>query len=332
MTWEEIWYGEGTPAKAIRYGLWPLSLVYALGWTGYRSLYQFGLKKAQRPYRPVLCIGNLTVGGSGKTPTVLFVIDELRGLGVDVVVSCSGYGSPASESAKWAPEGPLGAAEWGDEAALLRESRPDVRLIVGRRRVRAAELMSEAKPPRTVMLMDDGFQHLPLAKDAAILLDPPSTNRFCLPAGPYREPTGNLGRADVVVGPAGKFRSVSTISGFHKLDGSEHAERIEGPASAFCAIGRPQQFFQALSEYGVQLVETRARPDHDPLSEPQIFAGLPEPIIVTGKDAVKLRMRSDVHGLSIWVAEHRVTIEPIDEFRAWLRSKIAEWFPEGALD
>ena len=332
MTWEEIWYGERGTAKAIRFGLWPLSVVYALGWTGYQSLYLLGLKKAQRPYRPVLCVGNLTVGGSGKTPTVLFVIDELRGLGVDVVVSCSGYGSPASESATWAPEGPLGAAAWGDEAALLRKSRPDVRLIVGRRRVRAAELMAEARLPQTVLLMDDGFQHLPLAKDAAILLDPPSQNRFCLPAGPYREPTGNLRRADVVVGPQGRFRVESEICGFTRLDGSESVAHIDWPGSAFCAIGRPQQFFDALRNQGFPVLKTRTRPDHDPLSEPNLLRGLPEPIVVTTKDAVKLRLRSDVGETQIWVAEHRVTIEPIDELRAWLRSKVAAWFPEGAMD
>jgi len=330
MSWEEIWYGDEPAAKGIRYGLWPLSLLYSAGWTVYRSVYDLGIKKAAHPYQPILCVGNLTVGGSGKTPTILFLIDELRALGVDGVVSCSGYGSPASESASWAPEGPLSAAEWGDEAALLREARPDVRLIVGRRRVRAAELMAEANLNRTVMLMDDGFQHLPLAKDAAILLDPATKNRFCLPAGPYREPLGNLRRGDVVVGPLGKFRAVSTVSGFRKIDGSEFLDSLEMPVAAFCAIGRPQQFFDALMDSGAKVAETRTRPDHDSLAEPGLFNGLTHPIVVTAKDAVKLRLRSDLDDLSIWVVEHRVTIEPLDDFRAWLRSKVDVWFTTGA--
>lgn len=332
MSWEEIWYGDEPAAKGLRYGLWPLSLLYAAGWTAYRSLYDFGLKKAAHPYRPVLCVGNLTVGGSGKTPTILFLVDELRALGVEVVVSCSGYGSPASEAASWAPEGVLSASDWGDEAALLREARPDLLLIVGRRRVRAAELMHEAQPTRTVMLMDDGFQHLPLAKDAAILLDPASSNRFCLPAGPYREPLGNLKRGDVVVGPLGKFRAESRISGFRKIDGTEFRESFDEPVTAFCAIGRPQQFFEALRDHGVPVIEARTRPDHDSLSESGLFNGLPQPIIVTAKDAVKLRLRSDLIDLSIWVAEHRMSIEPLDEFRTWLRAKADEWFPTGAPD
>ncbi len=332
MAWEQVWYGDRAADKVVRYGLWPLSLLYAAGWTAYRAVYDLGLKRAAHPYRPILCVGNLTVGGSGKTPTVIFLCDELRALGVDVVVSCSGYGSPASESARRVPAGPLSAEEWGDEATVLRELRPEVGLIVGRRRVRAAEIMTEAGRRRTVLLMDDGFQHLPLAKDAAILLDPASTNSFCLPAGPYREPLRNLRRADVVVGPKGRFRIESEISGFTRLDGSESVKYLEWPGSALCAIGRPQQFFDALRSHGFPVLETRTRPDHDSLSESGLLAGLPEPIVVTAKDAVKLRLRSDVSDAQIWVAEHRITIEPIDEFRAWLRSKVAEWFPEGALD
>jgi tetraacyldisaccharide 4'-kinase len=332
MAWEQVWYGDRAADKVVRYGLWPLSLLYAAGWTAYRALYDLGLKRAAHPYRPILCVGNLTVGGSGKTPTVLFLCDELRALGVDVVVSCSGYGSPASESARRAPAGSLSAEEWGDEAAVLRELRPEVGLIVGRRRVRAAEIMAEAGMRRTVLLMDDGFQHLPLAKDAALLLDPASPNTFCLPAGPYREPRRNLARADVVVGPRGRYRIQPEICGFTRLDGSESVTHLEWPASALCAIGRPEQFFAALRNHGVLVIETRTRPDHDTLSEPNLFTGLLGPIVVTAKDAVKLRLRPDVSDAHIWVAEHRITIEPLDEFRAWLRSKVAEWFPEGALD
>lgn len=332
MAWEQAWYGDRPQDKFVRCGLWPFSLLYAAGWSVYRAAYDLGLKRAAHPYRPILCIGNLTVGGSGKTPVVVFVAEELARFGVSVVVSCSGYGSPRSSEATWASDGPLDPREWGDEAALLRELLPEVPLVVGRRRVRAAELVAERASPRTVMLMDDGFQHLPLKKDAAILLDPPTSNGSCLPAGPYREPRGNLGLGDLVVGPRGRFRVDSSIRGFTRLDGSESVADLWSPVSAFCAIGRPRQFLDALRNHEVPVIEFRTRPDHDPLSEPELLADLPHPIVVTAKDAVKLRLRTDLRDVPIWVAEHRATIEPLDEFRVWLRAKVADWFPEGAVD
>lgn len=327
MTWDHIWYGDDLASKGLRFSMWPLSVLYAAGWTVYRALYDRRILKPAHPYRPTLCIGNLTVGGSGKTPTVLFVLEELRQLGAEVIVSCSGYGSPASGGASWAPEGPLSALEWGDEASLLRDEVPDLALVVGRNRVAAANLVAERNHDRTVLLMDDGFQHLPLAKDASILLDPPTNNPFCLPAGPYREPIGNLHRGDVVVGPSGSFRLKSEITGVRPLSGGDLQDLPSGSASALCAIGRPQQFFQALTERGLQL-ETRTRSDHDPLTETGLFVGLTSPILVTSKDAVKLRLRTDIEREVIWVVEHRVTIQPLDEFRTWLQGQIASWFDE----
>ncbi len=330
MAWTEIWYGEEPASKGLRYGLWPLSVVYAAGWNLYRSLYDDGRLVAKHPYRPILCIGNLTVGGSGKTPTVVFVADELARLDVGVVISCSGYGSPHSEQASWAPDGPLEAWAWGDEAALFRELRPDIPLIVGRNRVRAAELMADRQLPRTVLLMDDGFQHLPLAKDATILLDPETNNSMCIPAGPYREPRTHLGRADLVVGPRGSFRLVPSLSGFKSLSGDVERSGFEGPVSAFCAIGRPESFFQSLERQGLTVLNRGTRPDHHPLTDVDLFAGMARPIIVTAKDAVKLRARPDAASLDVWVAGYAVTIEPMDEFRDWLRAQVELWFAEGA--
>jgi len=175
----------------------PFAGLYALGWLGYEATYRWGLKRPSAPHHPVVCVGNLTVGGTGKTPTTRYLAELLLGMGREVVASCSGYGSAAAEAAQVAPMGPLSAHTWGDEAALLRYSLPEVPLIVGRRRVLAAELCHQHYP-RAVLLMDDGFQHLPLAKDVAIVLDPPRRNRLCLPAGPYREPRlgGRIGSQD----------------------------------------------------------------------------------------------------------------------------------------
>lgn len=329
MAWAEIWYGEEPASKGVRYGLWPLSLLYTAGWNVYQALYDRGRLEPKHPYRPTLCVGNLTVGGSGKTPTVVFVADELARLDIGVVISCSGYGSPRAEEATWAIDGPLKALEWGDEAALFRELRPEIPLIVGRNRVLAAQLMAERGPTRMVLLLDDGFQHLPLKKDASILLDPETSNSMCLPAGPYREPRSHLSRADIVVGPRGKFRLVPYLSGFTPLLGGESRNDFDGPVSAFCAIGRPAPFFAGLEHHGLRIIGRGTRPDHHSLTDVDLFAGMIRPIIVTAKDAVKLRARPDAAELDVWVAGYAVTIEPIEEFRAWLGAQVDLWFIEG---
>lgn len=240
---EELWTGNGFNAWLCRTLLTPASWIYALGWQGYLAMYRLGVKKAKAPHSPVVCVGNLQVGGTGKTPATIHLADVLLSMGREVVVSCSGYGSPASEAARLAPSGPLDAGEWGDEAALFRWLRPELPLIVGRRRVLAAETCHR-EFPTALLLMDDGFQHLPLKKHLTIVLDPPSPNRRCLPAGPYREPWSNRGRADVVI--PGDFRIEAAPMGFIGPDGRPRT--VGGSVCVLCALGRPRAFLAGLSE------------------------------------------------------------------------------------
>jgi tetraacyldisaccharide 4'-kinase len=248
----------------------------------------------------------------------LHVCDLIRALGRSVVVSCSGYGSPASEAARLAPDGPLRASEWGDEAALLRELRPDLPLIVGRRRVLAAEICA-AKFPDAVLLLDDGFQHLPLAKDLTIVLDPPTSNRRCLPAGPYREPWSNRKRADLLI--PGDFHVVPARPRFFSPNGDE---RVPESGDVICALGKPQRFLDTLKESGVALGEVKIMPDHDPLSAGNLLSGFSgtRPILVTGKDWVKLRERSDVEQYEFLIATREIVVEPQEQFREWLQTKL----------
>lgn len=266
-----------------------------------------------------MVIGNLSVGGSGKSPTVVYLAELLADMGWPVVIGCSGYGSPRSEGATLAPPGALRASEWGDEPAMFRDRLPDVPLVVGRQRVRAAELV-EADYPGAVLLMDDGFQHLPLEKDLAILIQPvQETNRFCLPAGPYREPRSNLSRADAVLwtGEGSGFR---LVRGDLKLDG-----HVSGPVTTICALGQPEQFLGALGQCA-EVIQPLILPDHDPLTSGTLFVRLPPnlPIVVTTKDWVKLRERPDLDGRTIIVARQEVRVEPEGEFREWLEAKLDE--------
>lgn len=312
----ELWTSRTPKARLLRAALLPLSGLYALGWQGYLGIYRLGLKRAKHPHSPILCVGNLVTGGSGKSPMTLHLVDVLRAMGREVVVGASGYGSPAATAARVADEGPLSAQIWGDEPAMFRWLRPDLPLIVGRRRVLAAELAHE-RFPNAVLLMDDGFQHLPLCKDISIVLDDAEpANRLCMPAGPYREGRWNRARADLVI--PGKFKVVSQPLTFHRPDG----EQVPKPSqfAALCALGQPDRFFAALGEPSPAI----ALPDHDPLQGGTLLDQLPKdrPTIVTAKDWVKLRERADIHDRPIVIAQHQVRVEPAAEFQAWLESRL----------
>ena len=299
----------------------PLSALYAAGWLGYQSVYALGLKRPAKPHSPIVCVGNLLVGGAGKTPTTLHIASVLRSLRRVVVIGTSGYGSPRQENANWAPEGELDAAEWGDESAMIRWMLPEQPLIVGRDRVMAARICYEHAPD-AVLLMDDGYQHLRLDPDVRILIDPEDQgNRLTLPAGPYREPRGiGRRRADLVL--PGEF---VVRRGFTVMDRDRNRfEPATGTkVNALCALARPQRFIDTLKNHGLEPVETRLLPDHDPMRDGTILAEFePElPLVVTAKDWVKLRTH-DTADRTIWVADAPARIEPADGFRKWLQGRL----------
>lgn len=318
-----MWHGRSASARTIRTVLKPLSWLYAAGWKAYLGVYKAGLKKAKEPHRPVICVGNLVVGGTGKSPITLHVAQVLQELGHDVVVSSSGYGSPRSQSATLAPAGPLDAREWGDEPAMFRWLAPELPLIVGRNRVEAARLCAEGYPG-SVLLLDDGFQHLPLKKHLAIVLDPPTDNRSCLPAGPYREPWGNRSRADLVL-PNG-FTPKFSITGLISPAGDPVAIVSGAKVSVLCALGSPERFLSDLPALGLKVEEQLLLPDHDPLDAGNLLAPLNPnlPLVITAKDWVKLQKRQDLGARQIWIARQEARIEPEANFRSWLAQKLDE--------
>lgn len=295
--------------------LWPASALYAFGWRVYEGLYTVGLR--QRFTCPSVCVGNLTVGGTGKTPLTLWLAGVLSDMGFSVVVSVSGYGSPHVKGATLAPSGDLDPAEWGDEAALFRWKKPEVPLVVGRKRAIAGRLVSE-RFPGSVMLMDDGFQHLAFAPTVSIVLDPPRDNTFCLPAGPYREPRrSGRKKADALV--PGLF--TLQTSGL-KTDSSVAPTEVD----ILCAVGSPGRLLRGVEEVGIKVVQKRVEADHDPLSAPDLLAGLglERPLLVTSKDWVKLRRRDDLGKRAVIVADYEASLEPEGQLRAWMGEKLCE--------
>jgi tetraacyldisaccharide 4'-kinase len=321
---DELWHSNRPINVLARICLLPASALYTFGWEAYLAVYNLGLKKPKRPHPQTVCIGNLMVGGTGKSPVSRFIAQTLQKQGKSVVISCSGYGGQKSEGAEVAPEGDLNARVWGDEPAMLRWLEPDIPLIVGRDRVQAATLCHQ-RYPESVLVLDDGFQHLPLQKRVTILLDPPNPdNRLCLPAGPYREPRWNRARADLII--PGEFRVEAEP--LQLLDPQGNPSNPK-KYTVLCAIGQPQKFLDSITQSfpnSLLAAPPRLLHDHDPLDAGTLLHDLPAeiPIVVTAKDWVKLRERGDLLPHSFLIATHNVRVEPFQEFDVWLRARLVE--------
>ncbi|MCU0315365.1 MAG: tetraacyldisaccharide 4'-kinase [Fimbriimonadaceae bacterium] len=319
MAWriEDSWEANGP----IPLALWPLSLLYGGGWLAYQAIYDLGLKRAKRPHPRTVCVGNLVVGGVGKTPFTFHLTQLIRSFGYPVIVSTSGYGSCARRGATLVPPGDIDPAEYGDETAWYRWRNPELTLIAGKDRVRAAEIAAELGPD-TVFVMDDGFQHLPLAPHISLVLDPDRKNRFCLPAGPYREPR-RTGRKRSKVTLPGVFAWTS-----HQLPlSTPSGETVKTPSEVqlLCALGQPLKVKAALESMGATVSHYTFLPDHDPLVTGNLWESLNTqfPIVVTAKDWMKIRNRSDWLDKNLLIADYEVLVTPEREFSDWLKGELS---------
>ncbi len=193
---EQLWR-ESPPT-----GLRGLAWLYALGWRVYAGVYRLGLKRRALMPIPIIGIGSLWVGGVSKTPLTVAVARYLQELGVRIAVLTHGYGGSCYRTGALVdPHEYPDASIVGDEAVELRLALPDTPLAVGKWRVQMAQAAIERWSPDALVL-DDGFQHLLLARALDLVLLPaesPLGNGYCLPAGPLREPPDGLRRADGVV-------------------------------------------------------------------------------------------------------------------------------------
>jgi tetraacyldisaccharide 4'-kinase len=314
----------------------PLNPLYRLG-LGLHDLWMIlGLEPVRRLGSPVVSIGNLSTGGSGKTPLTIALAKALSGRGLQVDVLSRGYGRENGLAAQVKTDGT--AAEFGDEPLLMARA-AGVPVYVAAQRYEAG-LLAEAEPSAapSVHLLDDGFQHRQLAREVDILLmDRRDWQDWLLPAGNLREPRRAANRATVIALPSGdkELERAVRLWGWQgpvwKLRRRMEVPAISGPVAAFCGIARPEQFFQGLEAQGLLLAARFAFPDHfyytplvleNLLSEAQAAGATA--LVTTEKDLVRLGKLAASLQKSLPLLTARLSVEIEDEGAAmdWLVDRI----------
>lgn len=290
---ERIWSGR-SPLWLL---LWPLSLLYgAITWL-IRLSYQRGWQQSWRAPRPVVVVGNLTAGGNGKTPVVIWLTEALQARGLRPGVVSRGYGGKAAHYPLLVT-GETSTAEAGDEPVLIAQ-RTGVPVAVAPRRRQAIEALLAAHS-LDIIITDDGLQHYALQRDREIVVVDGVRrfgNGWWLPAGPMRERAHRLQQVDAVIVNGGNATSpeiAMTLQpgrAVNLLSGETAALSALPDIVAMAGIGHPPRFFATLQQQGIKTVAEIAFADHHAYSEPEL-AGLTlggQCLLMTEKDAVKCR-------------------------------------------
>jgi tetraacyldisaccharide 4'-kinase len=339
----------------------PLSVLYDAVTRTRLALYRRGLLNVSKLAAPVISVGNMTTGGTGKTPLVEWVARALAREGRKVCILTRGYGRQNPGARIIVSDGQRILADQvaaGDEPFLLAENLLGLAAVISDADRFAAGAWAIEELASDAFILDDGFQHLRVARNLDIVTidaTSPWGGRRLLPYGRLREPLRGLARADCVVitraDQANDLDSLKTEIGrlsanrpiftsrmkarsLRRLEdqlseGAAISDRtIEGPNAAFCAIGNPNQFLRQLRDDGFNLCVTRAFPDHhrynqadaDALVEEANRAGA-KSLITTAKDAVKLRaLRFD---LPCYIMAIEIAIEREDKFLELIRAALA---------
>jgi tetraacyldisaccharide 4'-kinase len=304
--------------------LLPFALLFGALSALRRLLYRLGVLKSVRLPRPVIVVGNITVGGAGKTPLTLYLAAELAARGYSPGIVSRGYGGRASEAGAMRQVAATDeAAEVGDEPLLMAQ-RGICPVWIGRDRAAAGAALLAAHPECDVILCDDGLQHYRLARDVEIVVmdGRGAGNGWLLPSGPLREPLSRLNRVDALVMNGGGaapssgapvFAMHLTGKVFCKLGDpgcTREARDFAGlKLHALAGIGHPQRFFNHLARLNLH-PQCHAFPDHHPyvLSDIKNIFGV-EVLFMTEKDGVKCAALAPAFApVDAWIL--RVEAEP----------------------
>lgn len=289
MSWEQLWYGQRGSAAALL--LAPLSLVYRLVVAARAALFSLGLLRPTRlAGAQVISVGNLVVGGAGKTPVTILLAQWAQACGRRVAVLSRGYGRRSKRVLSFSGANLPPTDEAGDEPRLIARRCPGVTVWVGADRVASARDAIAAGAD--FVILDDGFQHRRLARDVDLLVESDEGNGHLLPWGPLREPRSARARATLALGADQRRLVASAV-----LEGS-----IEHPLSALrgrrvvalTGIARPERVHATLRELGAELVGAHAYADHHPFTRAELEAARADAasrdalLVTTEKDAERL--------------------------------------------
>jgi tetraacyldisaccharide 4'-kinase len=290
-----------------------------------RALYWLRILKSTRAGVPVIAIGNLTVGGSGKTPLAIHVAELLKSKRWSPAIVSRGYGGTVR-----APRGVTLAAdpaEVGDEPVLMAR-RSGCPVWVGPERAAVVAALRQAHPDCDVVILDDGLQHYALRRDIEVAVVDARAfgNGFMLPAGPLREPKTRLWSVDAVIA-----HGTDKVKGYamrlegedvHRATDARERRALQSFAGqrvhAVAGIGDPKRFFLYLAQRGVQVVP-HPFADHHPFRAPDLEFGDDAPVLMTEKDAVKCKRYARPQH---WILPVRAAPDPA--FDAWLQRRLGE--------
>jgi tetraacyldisaccharide 4'-kinase len=311
-----IWRRRGPPAWL----LFPFSLIFKGLVALRRALYRTGMLRRERLPVPVVVVGNITVGGTGKTPLVIHLALALRTLGRHPGIVSRGYRGDSGHVLEVSAGSDPGVV--GDEPLLLAR-RGACPVFVGRDRVAAARSLLASYPECDLIIADDGLQHYRLDRDIEIALfdERGVMNGWALPAGPMREPVSRLAQVDALVLNGTAVSPAPTFAGavfsmrlpgerFHRLDEPSTtcsaADLAGARLHAVAGIGAPQRFFDCLAGMGLAFSEHPFADHYDFCAEDLVFAG--DAILTTEKDAVKLARLC--LPLPVWVLPVTAEVKP----------------------
>ena len=351
---QRIWDGGRTEdgPGAITAGLRFLSFPYGAAVALRNRLYDRQILRQERLPCPVISVGNLTVGGTGKTPTVIFIANLLKERGSRPAVLSRGYGGHAGASVNVVSDGNrilLGWRDAGDEPILIAGAAPGVPVLTGGVRLLTGRVAIE-RFGADVLILDDAFQHRALFRNLDILLVDtrrPFGNGFVLPRGPLRETPGTLRRAHLIIrtgeeeGPAAPLPAASGLPSFRGIRrplglveaGTGQvlplAELKGRRVCAFAGIGRPEAFRESLTGLGADVASFRAFPDHHPYTRIDIDAlrrlsdeSRVVRIVTTEKDAVRLADHADFLR-NLTLLRIGMEISPAEPFAELIFSRVA---------
>ncbi len=306
---DEVWYKD----HFIGTWLMPLSFIFRDIAKFRRWLYKKGFKSVEKMPVPVIIVGNITLGGTGKTPLVIYLVEQLKAAGFNPAVISRGYGG---QSATWPVlvNADSDVALIGDEPLLIAQQ-AGCPVAVGPVRADSARLLLE-NASIDVIISDDGLQHYALYRDIEIVVIDGVRrfgNNFCLPSGPLREPQERIQEVDFVIcngGEAEENEILMQLEGDYavNMQTQEHKPLAEFRGMlchAIAGIGNPQRFFDLLAKQGV-VCQAHPFPDHYAYTEKDILFNAAEAIFMTEKDAVKCRsFASTLH----WYVPVQATVE-----------------------